>query len=57
MRKSAIILKGVELGVPFDATWSCYRGGAIACGTCPSCRLRKQAFFEAGVIDPIKYEK
>lgn len=55
MRKSAIVKKGVELCAPLDLTWSCYQYGDEACGACDSCRLRLQAFAEAGVPDPIPY--
>ncbi len=57
MKKSEIILLGAKLGFPFQFTWSCYRGGRFACGECPSCLIRKRAFNEAGVKDPIGYEK
>lgn len=56
MKKSAIVKKGVELGAPFQLTWSCYKDNNIACGECDSCRLRLKGFREAGVADPIKYE-
>ncbi len=55
MRKSAIVRKGVELSAPLDLTWSCYQYEDQACGVCDSCRLRLQAFAEAGVPDPIPY--
>lgn len=54
-RKSEIIRKGIELGVPLDRTWSCYQSEEAACGVCDSCRLRLRAFAEAGVTDPIAY--
>ncbi len=57
MSKKEIVLKGSELGVPFDQTWSCYKGGRKACGECDSCKLRLQAFKKAGSEDPIEYEK
>ncbi len=40
MSKPDIIRKGIELGVPFGLTWTCYRGGERACGTCEACVLR-----------------
>jgi 7-cyano-7-deazaguanine synthase len=55
MEKWEIILQGAELDVPYNLTWSCYRGEDEHCGTCPTCRARKQAFHEAGVTDPTKY--
>jgi 7-cyano-7-deazaguanine synthase len=57
LRKVDIIKKGEDLGVPFELTWSCYRGGEKACGKCDSCRIRMKGFAEAGVDDPIVYEK
>jgi len=55
MRKSAIVRRGLELGAPLDLTWSCYQYEDAACGVCDSCRLRLQAFAEAGVPDAIPY--
>lgn len=54
--KSEIVKLGHELGVPFEDTWTCYKGGALHCGVCSSCRERKRAFIEAGVPDPTEYE-
>ena len=56
MSKAEIIKKGLELDVPFANTWSCYRGGDKACGTCDSCLLRLKGFKESGSKDPIFYE-
>lgn len=55
MRKSEIIRRGAELGAPLASTWSCYQFEDEACGSCDSCRLRLQAFAEAGLTDPIAY--
>ncbi len=44
---------GLELGVDFAQTWSCYRGGARPCGACPTCVERNNAFEAAGVSDPL----
>lgn len=49
--KAEEIKLGVELGVDFSLTWSCYRGGEKPCGTCDSCLLRAKAFAEAGIED------
>jgi 7-cyano-7-deazaguanine synthase len=49
--KAEEIQLGRELGVPFELTWSCYRGGEKPCGTCDSCLLRAKAFAEAGIED------
>jgi len=55
MRKSEIVRRGIELGAPLGSTWSCYQFEDEACGMCDSCRLRLQAFADAGVADPIAY--
>src|SRR5579864_3087606 len=56
MRKAEIVRLGLELGSPFDLTWSCYSREDRACGVCESCVLRLQAFAAAGATDPIPYE-
>lgn len=55
MNKAEIIRRGLELGVPFASTWSCYEANDVACGECESCRLRLAAFDRAGAKDPIPY--
>ena len=55
LKKSQIVQKSLELGVPLQNTWSCYKEEALACGVCDSCRLRLKGFKEAGSIDPIEY--
>jgi 7-cyano-7-deazaguanine synthase len=55
LRKAEIIKLGLELGAPFDLTWSCYSNEDKACGVCESCVLRLRAFAEAGAEDPIPY--
>ncbi len=55
MRKAEIVRLGLELGAPFDLTWSCYSREDRACGVCDSCVLRLRAFEAAGVRDPIPY--
>src|ERR1700683_5115017 len=55
MRKSEIVRLGLELGAPFDLTWSCYSREDRACGVCDSCVLRLRAFEESGEADPIPY--
>jgi len=59
MTKSEIIQKGLDLGVDYGLTWSCYdptRDGR-ACGLCDSCQLRLKGFKEAGITDPISYAR
>jgi 7-cyano-7-deazaguanine synthase len=55
LRKSQIVTLGLELGTPFDLTWSCYSREDQACGSCESCVLRLRAFAAAGASDPISY--
>jgi len=55
MRKNEIVRLGLELGAPFDLTWSCYSRQDQACGICDSCALRLRAFAAVGVQDPIPY--
>ena len=55
MHKSEIVTRGLELGAPFDLTWSCYSRDDRACGACDSCVLRLRAFAAAGATDPIPY--
>ena len=55
--KAEIVRCGQELQVPFELTHSCYDPGAngMACGRCDSCRIRREGFRQAGVVDPIPY--
>ncbi len=55
LKKSQIVKRALELGVPLEYTWSCYRDEERACGICDSCRLRLRGFEEAGAVDPIDY--
>jgi 7-cyano-7-deazaguanine synthase len=55
MRKVDIVRLGLEIGAPFDLTWSCYSREDKACGVCESCVLRLRAFEEAGATDPLSY--
>ncbi|MGD0212026.1 MAG: 7-cyano-7-deazaguanine synthase QueC [Terriglobales bacterium] len=57
MHKAEIVTLGLELGAPFDLTWSCYQREDRACGVCDSCVLRLRAFREAGAEDPIPYKQ
>ncbi len=54
--KGGIVKLGSQLGVPFEETWSCYKGKEVHCGRCGTCVERLLAFKEAGVVDPTKYE-
>jgi len=56
LTKAQIIRTGVELGVDYGLTHSCYDPvGELACGRCDSCQIRRQGFAEAGVADPTRY--
>lgn len=57
LSKADIIRAGVALGVDYSATVSCYQADALgrACGRCDSCRLRREGFEAAGVLDPTRY--
>lgn len=53
--KAEIVEQGAKINVPFDDTWSCYKGGDLHCGRCGTCVERREAFHLAGVIDPTIY--
>mgnify|MGYP006077320679 CR=1 FL=1 len=55
MTKADVAKRGAELGVPFEETWSCYKGLDLHCGRCGTCVERREAFHLAGVIDPTPY--
>ncbi len=55
-KKADSVRLGLELGVLFTQTWSCYRGEEKACGVCPTCVERLKAFQEVGIEDPVPYE-
>lgn len=56
LKKSQIVKYALELNVPLNLTWSCYKSEDKACGVCDSCRLRLRGFDAAGVKDPIEYQ-
>lgn len=56
MNKAQVVKIGLEIGVPYQLTWSCYEGGEKACGTCGTCIDRLNAFKVNNVKDPILYE-
>ncbi len=53
--KTDIAKRGLELDVPYELTWSCYRDEEPACGTCDACAFRLQAFQNLDERDPIEY--
>lgn len=56
LNKGQIAARGAELGMDYSLTYSCYRGGEHHCGTCGTCRERKEAFQQANIKDPTIYE-
>jgi len=56
MDKAQILKVGLELKVPYESTWTCYKGRTVACGVCGSCQERLEAFAKAGIDDPLPYE-
>jgi 7-cyano-7-deazaguanine synthase len=57
LSKADIISKGYELNVPFNNTWSCYKGDNKACGICDSCLLRLKGFKNSNLKDPLDYNE
>ena len=57
LTKADIIRTGIELGVDYAMTVSCYQADRAgqACGVCDSCRIRREGFQAAGVPDPTRY--
>lgn len=52
-KKSDVVKVGLELGVPYELTWSCYERGEVPCGKCATCLDRAKAFELNGVKDPV----
>ncbi len=52
MTKADVVKMGLELGVPYELTWSCYEGGEKPCGTCGTCIDRAKAFELNNINDP-----
>lgn len=57
LSKADLVRRGAKLGIDYGQTYSCYRGGEQHCGTCGTCTERRDAFREAGIPDPTKYEE
>jgi len=51
--KGEIVKMGIELNVPYEFTWSCYKGGKKPCCKCDACILRAKAFKQAWIPDPL----
>jgi 7-cyano-7-deazaguanine synthase len=56
MTKAEIVSLGENVRVPWEDTWSCYKGGVLHCGKCGTCVERREAFSLAGVVDPTTYD-
>ncbi len=56
LTKKDIIDWGTRMGVPWQLTWSCYKGESLQCGLCPTCQARRQGFSDAHVQDPTIYQ-
>ena len=52
LSKAEVVREGLELGTPYELTWSCYEGGETPCGTCATCIDRAIAFKLNGIKDP-----
>ena len=56
VNKTAILTDGLNMGLDYSNTWTCYNGREKACGKCGACQERLEAFAENKVTDPIEYE-
>lgn len=55
--KGRIIERGLEIGVDYSHTWTCYKGLDKACGVCGSCQERLEGFTQNNIADPLDYDK
>jgi 7-cyano-7-deazaguanine synthase len=55
MTKAEVVRLGAQLCVPFEMTWTCYRGKERHCGRCGACVERREAFDLSGISDPTEY--
>ena len=56
INKTQILKKGIDLGVDYSLTWSCYNGREKSCGKCGTCSERLESFQANGIKDPLEYE-
>lgn len=56
LMKHEIVALGLQLGVPYELTWSCYHAGEAHCGNCGPCYMRREAFRRNQATDPTRYE-
>ena len=54
--KTAILTDGINMGLDYTDTWTCYNGREKACGKCGACEERLEAFADNNAVDPIAYE-
>lgn len=52
LNKAEVVKRGLELGTPYELTWSCYKGEEVPCGKCGTCIDRANAFKANGISDP-----
>lgn len=57
LTKTQIAARGARLGIDYSTTYSCYKGGEHHCGTCGTCRERREALAGAGIADSTIYEE
>lgn len=55
--KTGVVALGEQLGVPWDRTWTCFRGEDVHCGACAACVERRGAFADLGITDPTVYRE
>jgi 7-cyano-7-deazaguanine synthase len=55
--KTGVVALGQKLGVPWEQTWTCFRGEDIHCGACAACVERRGAFADVGITDPTPYRE
>jgi 7-cyano-7-deazaguanine synthase len=55
--KIEILKAGLDMGLDYGLTWTCYNGRELACGKCGACQERLEAFAENSVTDPLPYEQ
>ena len=55
--KTDILRLGLDLGIDFGETWSCYEGQELACGVCPTCAERLAAYANLNLTDPVPYQQ
>jgi 7-cyano-7-deazaguanine synthase len=56
LSKQGILHYGLALKVPYEKTWTCYKGGRVSCGRCGTCVERLEAFHQNNIPDPLEYE-